>query len=151
MKDLNCFVGLCGGDHKKLQYVEPPVFSSHVSATSPSTRSFSERSWYHLMNPGNNPSCIQDQRSVRLLDRVDIQCITADGSQFKCIFLSSDMHLLNRSAYFLEGFGCRRWIHACIFLSSHMQSPSTYVYFPPEVSGLLLPWIIIVPTILTYR
>jgi hypothetical protein len=44
----------------------------------------------HLMNPGNKPSCIQDQRSVHLLDRVDIQCITADGIQLKCIFLNSN-------------------------------------------------------------
>jgi len=105
MKDLNCFVGHCGDDHKKLQYVEPPVVSSTLfhmlQPLHPAPILPQYDPEIHLMNPGNKPSCIQDQRSFRLLDRVDIQCITADGSQLKCIFLSSNMHLLNPSIYFL--------------------------------------------------
>jgi hypothetical protein len=103
MKDLNCFVGFCGDDHKKMQCVEPPVVSSTLFHTlqplHPAPILSQNDPEIHLMNPGNKPSSIL--RSVHLLDRVDIQRITADGSQLRCIFLSSNMHLLNPSIHFL--------------------------------------------------
>jgi hypothetical protein len=49
-----------------------------------------------------------------LQDLVDIQRITADSSQLKCIFLSLNMHFLNPSINLFWIFGFLHWIHACI-------------------------------------
>ena len=85
MKDLCCFVGLCGNDHKKLQYVEPPVVLPTLFHTlqplHPALIPYQNALEIHLMNPGNKPFCIQDQRSVHLLDRVDIQRIAGPSSR----------------------------------------------------------------------
>jgi hypothetical protein len=64
MEDLYCFVGLCGDDHKKLQYVEPPVVSSTLFNTlqplHPAPILSQNDLEINLMNPGNKPFCIQD-------------------------------------------------------------------------------------------
>ena len=131
MKDFSCFVGLSEDDHKKLQYVEPPVVSSHASATSPSTRSFPERSWDSSDEPGKQ-SVLHSRSAQRSftgscgypVHRSWRQSIQMHFLEFKHAFTKSEylfplsfwMPSLNSRTHFLE-FTHTEPKYTCVFPS----------------------------------